>query len=100
MASGAERPDLDALRELEEVLRHFESELAGWRRRALAAEQRLGEQSGQGGQGVQGVQGATSRLEDENRELARRLQHARSRVADLLDRLRFLEQQRGNGGFE
>ena len=97
MASGAERPDLDALRELEEVLRHFESELASWRRRALAAEQRLAE----GGGGAPGRGGSTSEpLEAENRELTNRLQHARTRVADLLDRLRFLEQQRGNGGFE
>ena len=96
MASGAERPDLDALRELEEVLRHFESELAGWRRRALAAEQKLAD----AGPAAQTTLPGTSRLEDENRELARRLQDARGRVADLLDRLRFLEQQRGNGGFE
>lgn len=99
MASGAERPDLDALRELEEVLRHFESELAGWRRRALAAEQRLADGIPQASPGVQPSLGSPH-LEEENRELARRLQHARSRVADLLDRLRFLEQQRGNGGFE
>lgn len=99
MASGAERPDLDALRELEEVLRHFESELAGWRRRALAAEQRLADGIPQAAPGVQPSLGSPH-LEEENKELARRLQHARSRVADLLDRLRFLEQQRGNGGFE
>jgi hypothetical protein len=95
MASGGERPDLDALRELEEVLRHFETELAGWRRRALAAEQRVAE----GGGRVDASAGQP--LEAENRELNQRLQQARTRVADLLDRLRFLEQQqRGNGGFE
>jgi len=96
MASGGERPDLEALNELEEVLRHFETELAGWRRRALAAEQRLSDSAGAGAEASPGA----SRLEAENRELSQRLQHARSRVSDLLERLRFLEQQqRGNGGF-
>ncbi len=95
MASGGERPDLEALRELEEVLRHLEGELAGWRRRALTAEQRLTDLSQSGGDGP-----SLGDLGDENRELNQRLQLARTRVADLLDRLRFLEQQRGNGGSE
>jgi len=43
MASGGVRPDLEALLELEEVLRLLESELAGWRRRALAAEAKAAE---------------------------------------------------------
>ena len=92
MASGAERPDLDALRELEEVLRHFETELAAWRRRALSAESRLNEVAG----GESGV--VHARLEEENRALAQRLQAARGHLGELLDRLRFLEQQQGNGG--
>ena len=93
MGSAAERPDIQALRELEEVLRHFESELAGWRRRALAAEQRLSDSEG-------GVAPLNPGLDAENQDLAQRLQLARTRVGDLLDRLRFLEQQRGNGGPE
>lgn len=93
MVSGGERPDLDALRELEEVVRHFEAELASWRRRALSAEAKLTDVSG-------GEAGASlSRLEDENRAMAQRLQAARGRLGELLDRLRFLEQQQeGNGG--
>ena len=94
MASGGERPDLEALQELEEVLRHFETELASWRRRALTAEQRLVDlASGDGG--------ASSRideLETENRTLEDRVSQAKGRVTDLLERLRFLEQQRDNGG--
>ncbi len=96
MASGGERPDLEALRELEEVLRLLEGELAGWRRRALTAEQRLADLAQSGA----GAPPGSRELEDENRELSQRLQQARTRVADLLDRLRFLEQQRGNGGAE
>lgn len=92
MAPGVERPDLEALRELEEVLRHFETELAAWRRRALSAESRLNEVAG-------GESGALhARLEEENRALAQRLQAARGHLGELLDRLRFLEQQQGNGG--
>ena len=92
MASGAERPELEALRELEEVLRHLEHELATWRRRALAAESRLAE----GGDGD--ANDKTQALEDENRTLSQRLVAAKGRLGDLLDRLRFLEEQQGNGG--
>ena len=93
MASGGERPDLDALRELDEVLKHLESELAAWRRRALSAESRLAD-SGQSPDGQPHPQG----LEDENRALQLRLTSAKGRVGDLIDRLRFLEEQQGNGG--
>lgn len=95
--SGGERPDLEALEALEEVLRHLESELAGWRRRALAAESRGAELQRTLDQGDD----APSRskvLETQNQELAQRVEHARGRVTDLLQRLRFLEQQSGNGG--
>ena len=92
MASGGERPDLDALKELDEVLRHLEAELAGWRRRALGAEARLAE-AGMGGEAPP----RSKELEEENRILLQRLTGAKSLVGDLLDRLRFLEQQQGNG---
>ena len=69
----------------------FETELAAWRRRALSAESRLNEVAG----GESGV--AQTRLEEENRALAQRLQAAKGHLGELLDRLRFLEQQQGNG---
>ena len=94
MASGAERPDLDALRELEEVLRHLESELAAWRRRALSAESRLADLGGS----TEGPHGHGQALEEENRSLSQRLLAAKGRLGELLDRLQFLEQQQGNGG--
>jgi hypothetical protein len=95
MGSGAERPDLEALRELEEVLRHLEDELASWRRRALSSEARLAER-------VRALAededvGIVERMEAENRRLSQRLEQARERVAGLVDRLKFLEQQSGNG---
>lgn len=93
MASGGERPDLEALRELDEVLRHLESELAGWRRRALSAESRVGEPGSPGGEPPR-----TRELEDENQVLQQRLNSAKGRVGELLDRLRFLEEQQHHGG--
>jgi len=94
MASGGERPDLDALRELEEVLGHFEAELASWRRRALTAEQRLADVT----RGEGGASTRIDELEGENRVLEDRVSLAKGRVHDLLERLKFLEQQRDNGG--
>lgn len=92
MASAGERPDLDALKELEEVLRHFENELSSWRRRALSAEARLAESGA-------GADGSRSReIEEENRVLQQRLGAVKGRVGDLIDRMRFLEEQQHPGG--
>ncbi len=90
MGSAGERPDLDALRELEEVLRHLGEELASWRRRALTAEGRVSDHSrATGGEGQHRLRD----LEDANRRLEQRLDQARARVTELLGRLDFLEQQ-------
>jgi len=97
MASGGERPDLEALSELEEVLRHFEHELAGWRRRALSAETRLAESGAEPGSTAAP---RLQQLEDDNAMLSQRLLAAKGHLGDLLERLRFLEQQQGNGGAE
>ena len=96
MASAGERPDLDALRELEDVLRHLTEELAGWRRRALSAEARVADAArlADGGDGP----GRLKELEDTNLVLEARLVTARTQVEEILGRLRFLEQQQGNGG--
>jgi chromosome segregation ATPase len=94
MASGDEKPDLEALQELEDVLRHFEAELASWRRRALTSEQRLADVT----RGEGGAPGRIAELETENHTLEDRVAQAKGRVTDLLDRLRFLEQQSDNGG--
>lgn len=92
MGSGGERPDLDALRELEEVLRHLADELGAWRRRALTAEARLAElariQEG-GGSAMLRLR----ELEEENTGLERRLGSARNQLSELVGRLGFLEQQ-------
>jgi hypothetical protein len=93
MASGGERPDLEALRELDEVLRHLEAELASWRRRALSAEARATD-AGPGGEAPP----RAKELEDDNHALQQRLATAKDRVGELLGRLRFLEQQQDGGG--
>ncbi|HTT67725.1 MAG TPA: hypothetical protein VMF70_06835 [Gemmatimonadales bacterium] len=92
MGSAGERPDLDALRELEEVLHHLADELGAWRRRALTAEARLAElarlQEG-GGTALLRLR----ELEEENTGLERRLGSARTQLSELVGRLGFLEQQ-------
>lgn len=99
MASGGERPDLEALRELEDVLRLLSEELAGWRRRALSAESRVAE-AARFADGDGAGAGRVEALEDENRGLERRLVTARAQVQEILGRLHFLEQQEGGIGGE
>ncbi len=90
MGSTGERPDLDALHELEDVLRHLGEELAAWRRRALTAEGRVSDHSrASGGEGQHRLRD----LEEANRLLEQRLDAARLRVTELVSRLDFLEQQ-------
>ncbi len=93
---GGERADLRALTHLEGMVRELGEELAGWRTRALKAE---GEAKGaRGGRAARGGADADARattleLEAENRLLRQRVEAARVRVADLMSRLAFLEEQ-------
>jgi hypothetical protein len=90
MGSAGERPDLDALHELEEVLRHLAEELSAWRRRALTAEARVSDHSrSSGDDGPHHLRD----VEEANRVLEQRLDAARTRVTELVGRLDFLEQQ-------
>jgi len=97
VAYAGERPDLEALRELEDVLRHLTEELAGWRRRALSAESKAAD-AARVAEGGDGGLGRIKDLEDEHREMEGRLVTARIRVHEILGRLQFLEQQQGDGG--
>ncbi len=89
--SNDERPDLEALEELRDVLTKLKDELAAWRRRALKAE------ADQAELGVEHDAVASRErivdLEAANQELEQRLEAARERVTELLGRLRFLEEQ-------
>ena len=95
MASDGERPDLRALTALEDMLRHLELELSGWRRRALAAETKGVELSR--ALDADETKTHSRQLEKEGRELAGRIEQARGRVNDLIARLSFLEQQSDEG---
>ena len=85
--SDSERPDLVAFQELEHLIMALADEMAGWRRRAQEAEARI--------KAVPATSGRANAaaLEKENRELKERLEAARSRTKQLLEKLRFLRQQ-------
>lgn len=84
-------PEFEALDALRDVLGKLTGELAGWRRRALKAEQ---EQSELGvDHDAVASRERILELESGNRDLDQRLQIARARVEELLARLRFLEEQ-------
>ncbi len=92
MGSAGERPELDALHELEEVLHHLADELGAWRRRALTAEARVAEQLRSQDVGDTSML-RMRELEEENQALEQRLGTARARLAELVGRLSFLEEQ-------
>ena len=91
MTYAGDRPDVrDALDQLEAILRDVAEELVGWRTRAQKAEADLK---------VRGTPVRNTELESENKALRQRVEGARSRVHDLMQRLTFLEEQaRDNGG--
>lgn len=99
MASNYERPDLPALAELEQLLRHLGDEVAGWRRRTLKAEAELQEARSRGGviagpELLQAKQRVID-LEVENQALRQRIESARGRLQSLSSRLAFLESEEG-----
>jgi predicted nuclease with TOPRIM domain len=89
--SNSVRPELQALAELEGVVRSLAEELAAWRRRALRAEAERAEMGA--GHDTVASREKVVKLERENRELKERVEAARGRVGDLIKRLRFLEEQ-------
>ncbi len=85
----------DAIDQLETILRDVAEELAGWRARALKAEGQL--------KGGAPSPAKHSDSDAENKVLRQRVEAARVRVHELLQRLTFLEEQarepvRANGG--
>ena len=82
------------IRELDTLVRHLADELAGFRRRALLAEQRLKDVEGHEHGAVSiDLANRVAELERENEQLRTRLQTATSRARQMLDRVRFLRQQ-------
>jgi hypothetical protein len=124
--SDSARPDLAAFRELEQLIRALGDEMAAWRRRAHEAESRLkatearlarqAAQPASAGAGTTptsapapaaaqpapaGASGQlVAALQRENQELRLRLEAARQRTRQLLDRVRFLRLQHEIGSAE
>src|SRR5918999_3686459 len=99
MAYSYDRPDVKALADLEQLLKHLTEELAGWRRRTLRAEAELAEAEAQGGK-VAGPELKETRrrvveLEAENQALRQRIEAARERPKGPAARPPFLGQHRG-----
>ena len=88
---NSERPEFQALEQLEETVSLVNAELAVWRRRAQKAE--TGSPGRGDGDPAAGGHQRSLALEKENKQLKSRLRLARSRVSELLMRLRFLEEQ-------
>ena len=87
------RPEVAAFRDLAQLVRHLEDELASFRRRALSAESRLKELDSNVGNDSVDV----AALKRENADLTRRLEAATARTQQLLDRVRFVRQQATKG---
>lgn len=83
-----EKPEFQALQQLEAMVKQVTKELAVWRRRAHAAEA-----IHDGAPGRSEGRDRVQELEGENEELRERVQQVRRRVVELLERLRFLEEQ-------
>ena len=93
MTYVGDRPDVrDAIDQLEAILRDVAEELAGWRTRTQKAESEL-KSRGSNGPPVRNAD-----LESENKSLRQRVEGARTRVQDLMQRLTFLEEQAKDNG--
>jgi uncharacterized protein involved in exopolysaccharide biosynthesis len=90
--SDSARPEVAAFAELEQLVKHLGDELASFRRRALQAEARLKSLETTGVKGVVSPE-RVQFLERENAGLNTRLEAARARTQQMIDRVRFLRQQ-------
>ncbi|MEO8580179.1 MAG: hypothetical protein ABI469_08015 [Gemmatimonadales bacterium] len=85
-------PERAAFAELELLVKHLGDELASFRRRALQAEARLKTLESTGVKGVVSPE-RVHFLERENAGLTTRLDAARARTQQMIDKVRFLRQQ-------
>ena len=91
----------EAIDQLEGILRDVAEELAAWRARALKAEGEL--KSGAKPSAARHAPAPSSESDAENKVLRQRVEAARLRLSELLQRITFLEEQakepaRANGG--
>jgi chromosome segregation ATPase len=94
-----ERPDVQAITDLEQVVHNLAEELAGWRRRTLKAEGEIQQARANGGV-LAGPELTQARqriieLETENQSLRLRIDAAKDRLRTLTSRVSFLEQHGG-----
>ena len=90
--SDPERPDAAAFGELQRVVRNLVEELAGFRKRALAAEAKVkGFESATGSSAKAGAR--LAQLEEENARLKAQVEKARKSTSGMLEKVRFLRQQ-------
>lgn len=88
------RPDVEAVRELETLVRQMAEQLASFRQRALSAEERLRHLDTAGDQpDPPRVRERIRALEQENASLRGRLDAATTRTRSVLERVHFLRQQ-------
>ena len=95
--SDSARPEIAAFAELAQLVKHLGDELASFRRRALQAEARLKSLESTGVKGVVSPE-RVQFLERENAGLSTRLEAARTRTQQMIDRVRFLRQQHDGAG--
>jgi hypothetical protein len=95
--SDSARPEVAAFAELEMLVKHLGDELASFRRRALQAEARVKSLESTGVKGVVSPE-RVQFLENENAGLTNRLDAARARTQQMIDRVRFLRQQHDGAG--
>jgi hypothetical protein len=95
--SDSVRPERAAFAELEQLVKHLGDELASFRRRALQAEARIKSLESTGVKGVVSPE-RVQILETENAGLTSRLDAARARTQQMIDRVRFLRQQHDAAG--
>jgi hypothetical protein len=87
-------PEVEAVRELESLVRTLGEQLASYRQRALAAEERLHHIDSTADQPEPPrVRERIRALEQENAALRGRLDAAQARTRSVLDRVHFLRQQ-------
>jgi len=92
--SDNEQHDIEALHELELLIRLLGDEMAAWRRRAQQAENRVRELERVDQLHLRPLEDQrVTALEEENRRLVSKLDSAREQTCRLLERLRFLRQQ-------
>ena len=93
-------PEFAAFSELEQLVRNLGEELAGFRRRALAAEGRLKTLEAANGPADLFSHERLAAVEQENADLKRRLADATERTNHVAAQLRFMRQQHERAGSE